>query len=162
MFAELEVWYWQQNITEHEVKQKEGRKWACSLHFSVCSLLPIRQSHLSLPSSKLEIEVIPGLIKHAERCGDHKAFQLSLRKTEAVNLRSGTDRHLFISWKSTPLLNCEVSLGCCVAKSQPPCPYVFALYVRSTVIKKKVVTRAMGGRWIEKGCWQEAEFICAT
>lgn len=85
MFAELEVRCWQQSVTEeHEAKEKEGRKkkCACNLNSCICSLLPIRQHHLSLHFSKLEIEVIPGLIKHAEMCADHKAAsQFSLWKT---------------------------------------------------------------------------------
>lgn len=94
-----------------------GEKCACSLNFCVCSLLPIRCCHFSLHFSKLEIEAIPGLIKHAEMCGDHKtASQFGLGKTAevAVNLPSDEDRHLFISWKPSPSLNWKVSPGCCV------------------------------------------------
>lgn len=36
MFAELEVWHWQQNVTEHEVKQR-GKKMR--LQFKLLRLL---------------------------------------------------------------------------------------------------------------------------
>lgn len=54
-------------------KKRGEKKCACNLNSCICSLLPIHQHHLSLHFSKLEIEVIPGLIKHAEMCADHKA-----------------------------------------------------------------------------------------
>lgn len=72
----------QKNTRRKKKRGEKKIKRACNLNSCICSLLPIRQHHLSLHFSKLEIEVIPGLIKHAEMWADHKAAsQFSLWKT---------------------------------------------------------------------------------